>query len=37
MAIVVGHDDVTWDIGVWMPIDAFTEIKQLILALRPLL
>jgi len=35
MAIVVGHDDVTWDIGVWMPIDTFTEIKRLILALRP--
>ncbi|KLU05197.1 hypothetical protein RISK_002773 [Rhodopirellula islandica] len=35
MTIVVGQDDVTWDFGVWMPVDTFTEIKRLILALRP--
>ncbi|WP_147867676.1 hypothetical protein [Stieleria maiorica] len=34
MGIVVGHDDVTWDVGVWMPVDTFTEIKRLILCLR---
>ncbi|WP_345682612.1 hypothetical protein [Novipirellula caenicola] len=35
MAIVVGHGDVTWDVGVWMPVDTFAEIKRLILGLRP--
>ena len=37
LGIAVGHDDVTWDVGVWMPFDTFTEIKRLILALRPTL
>lgn len=34
MSIVIGFDDTTWDVGVWMPYSMFSTIKSLLSPLR---